>query len=1589
MSGKDDKKYSRSAGAVSYGRRCGFALLGVLLSGVIYPSMGGAQRFNDSFDSIDLDSTWTKVDRGDIHNDNGTLSMKDCNIYAGDIAWTDYAMEFRARAPLDASEVRIFASFRYNDDKSRYVFGLRGGNNNDLYLARLGADNDSLLLAIEPLDFVPRKGEWYTVRIQIEENSIRVFLNDEPDARLSAVDASAPFKAGKIGLGGGWSTVEFDSVKVSPLSGYEIHKDALRYNFQDLNDRVTAGWTPVDTRRYSKAKGFGWRDEDLFVRKRNVSDDPLYDSLVGFNEVGSKVFVVDLPDGDYVMSLHTGDPKYRSKNRMFFMDELQPAINSVSVTGSGSLLRKSVKTYNGQLRIRFELDDPNVGSSINWLAIETRTQAGDASWDKYLKQEKEDVSAEKEALRKVQREGYEKVCIENVHNSRTVYSLNGDWLFLPDYEVQKGQSPWDPSSKDDSWHIMSVPAFWTPVYNWTYVDDNIARGSANWVEKEVARCNAYTFDYEKAKVGYYKQHMDLPETIAGKTIQLHFESISKCAQIWVNGTLAAVHQGMFAPIDVDVTSLVKTGENIVVVQAGDSADFESGDDTVQGVAVSVEVTSKMLNSLPHGMFKGLNRGIWQDVSLVISDPVTIEDTFFKPQMNHFDLDVTVKNRSESPVNYTLGAQIREHGSNKLVYDHYKSSRSTHINTRGGLEYATELSSADSKHADFKLWSPEFPNLYTAEVFLYNYNENSAVDLQSHHADALKLNFQPLDAPTVTGWVAVDGAVYPSSKGYGWSEELTAIDRNRIKNQLTDTLVLANPASEAVFTVDLENGDYLVSLEFGDPAQASLAEAYVGSGVNSIDQAIVRDFKAAGESVVVLKSLTVENGKLQITVPGLPAEGEGTSLNSLVIEKRTQVSAAKWELGLNHFNVLDNISYNAGFRTFTISGDDFLLNGHPYKIRGANHNPNIIKPNDKKLANWFMKTVHDNNINFTRSHANPFNDIWLDACDEHGVAVSQEGTWPWLFLHGEHVPEEALLKIWKTEWLALINKHKNHPSLLMWTMNNEMKIWSAHKQEPWEILSEAIQDVRALDPTRPICADSGNCRHYVDKKGGQFEGVDDGDIDDHHYYPNWYNYKTFFTFRDGESFAEARTPGRPYISQEFSTGYPDADTGHAVKHYIYSHMTPHTLIGKWAYEHQNPKYFLERHALTSKESCEAIRTGYRDTSAGVMIFALCTWFQDLYDVDTITPYPTLHAVAQAWEPVMVSAQLMGRHFYAGSSHAVNSVIVNDSPVYETLKDIMVDWDVVYNGAVLHSGRKTYAGSLKYYSNKDEKLTFTLPKTLPEAKIEAKLVFRLSANGRTISSNSYDICVADPKYVSKGTGLKVGYFTQEDNLSAVLFKTGVKPVAVKELNKLTLKKESLLQKFKDFCHLSSTTYDVLLVDNLTTEPADYQKILDYAEAGGQVLLSMNRDVVLKLFPEELRGSTTGSKEIVTPCAYGKSIFDGIEPDELSWFTGTENREDSIDVGHTPIACERAYNVNANDHTTYLAETMRIHGYVNKALPNGYFPRQTYDEVFGYPLIEISRGKGRIIVSSMVVQTPDDPIAHRLLVNLLNYLGEQGLR
>lgn len=67
----------------------------------------------------------------------------------------DCEFSFSARAPEGAEEVQIWAGIRCRDRDSRYVFALRGGNNDDLYLARYAPDGEARFLGLAPLDFHP------------------------------------------------------------------------------------------------------------------------------------------------------------------------------------------------------------------------------------------------------------------------------------------------------------------------------------------------------------------------------------------------------------------------------------------------------------------------------------------------------------------------------------------------------------------------------------------------------------------------------------------------------------------------------------------------------------------------------------------------------------------------------------------------------------------------------------------------------------------------------------------------------------------------------------------------------------------------------------------------------------------------------------------------------------------------------------------------------------------------------------------------------------------------------------------------------------------------------------------------------------------------------------------------------------------------------------------------------------------------------------------------------------------------------------------------------------------------------------------
>lgn len=667
------------------------------------------------------------------------------------------------------------------------------------------------------------------------------------------------------------------------------------------------------------------------------------------------------------------------------------------------------------------------------------------------------------------------------------------------------------------------------------------------------------------------------------------------------------------------------------------------------------------------------------------------------------------------------------------------------------------------------------------------------------------------------------------------------------------------------------------------------------------------------------------------------------------------------------HLIDATTTNIGFRTFETIENKFYLNDKPYWLRGANHPPIGIAPNDSKLANTFFKLMHDGNQMITRSHGCPFTTAWMDAADTQGVGVSYEGSWPWLMI-GD-MPSQELLDIWKEEMLSLVKKYRNHPSLLIWTINNEMYFTTFYKNDPpevrlkkWEVISEVIKAIRKLSPNTAISSDSGYGRVLADYKNNlEPNNIDDGDIDDRHVYFNWYN-RDFFQIINGEwakriYWSPGANPNRPFFSQETSTGYTNNDDGHFNRKYLFNNYVPQAWVGDWAYEDKDPEFTLQRHAFMTKELMEVIRRTSPE-SAGVLLFANLCWFKNVYDAEKIAPYPVYDAVKKANSPVLISAELFGRNFFAGTTITPRICLVNNNVNGKDIPASKLEWKIVYGGKIVSSGTQKLK-AVNHYDRLWVASEIILPQTLPRLKANCELLLSVTSGMGIIATNEYDILIANKKWVD-------GSFVSNDKTISVFDLTGA---TCKVLDSLGVKYRNM----KDLTEIRTTKADLFIIANLDQDeeiPYNWEDVKSVCDNGTNILLIHPGKHLQWLYYNKIESVYERKGRVVNMHISEHGAFDEIEPLELAWWQ-QEGRE-------KPLACRRSFRLKTNDNITALSTYLRPHTDI------GSKPEVYLKEMSGIPLMEIKDKKGRLIASEMETNEGlKDPIAAKLLLNLIKEL------
>lgn len=251
-----------------------------------------------------------------------------------------------------------------------------------------------------------------------------------------------------------------------------------------------------------------------------------------------------------------------------------------------------------------------------------------------------------------------------------------------------------------------------------------------------------------------------------------------------------------------------------------------------------------------------------------------------------------------------------------------------------------------------------------------------------------------------------------------------------------TLSIADGKAEVSICTNVKNADKTLTVE-------NLLVDAAGKTVAQIKNA---DFDADGN---IIKTLSVDNAQLW-------------SPESPYLYKLVTRLYRKGKL-------VDQTQQKVGIRTVRVAQHDgFQLNGVSRKIKGVclHHDlgPIGAAVNKSALIRQ-IRTMKEMGCDAIRTAHNMPSTWQMEVCDSMGMMVMAESFDMWIYPKCKN--GYALnFKEWADKDIEnLVRNHRNHPSIVMWSIGNEIpEQWSEEGRD----ISKHLQDIcHKLDPTRPV------------------------------------------------------------------------------------------------------------------------------------------------------------------------------------------------------------------------------------------------------------------------------------------------------------------------------------------------------------------------------------------------------------------------------------------------------------------------------------------------------------------------------------------
>jgi beta-galactosidase len=659
----------------------------------------------------------------------------------------------------------------------------------------------------------------------------------------------------------------------------------------------------------------------------------------------------------------------------------------------------------------------------------------------------------------------------------------------------------------------------------------------------------------------------------------------------------------------------------------------------------------------------------------------------------------------------------------------------------------------------------------------------------------------------------------------------------------------------------------------------------------------------------------------------------------------------------------------GFRSVGTANGRILLNGRPVFLRGNAINPperNIPDSleENRRFVEPYIRYLKSRNVNIIRLTRH--SQVWFDVGDELGM----------MFLQGNYgtpkggksnaapnIPFSESLGWYKSD---VIGPLVNHPSVVVYVLANEQ----ADKEIPYlsegaegidRFLRQAYDSLRAWDATRLYIANAG----YGFGRAG--------DICDLHRYWGWYynSFLSFYTLRD-PNVCWRRGIVQPMTLTENTGNYTGVDGRYNL---VSGTKQPDSQLN-WtghAPDSEQSARALGYQAWMAKQAIEITRRMREQNAnlAGLTPFSII--FHNWWGIGgfaDMKPKPIAEQYGVSYQPVLLSWELWTPNAYAGSTIRPVAHVVNDDDRGAALTGLSLRWSIRDGAGAERASGRTALPDVPYYAAKSLPLAIALPAALASGGYELR--GEVLEHDVVRSSNTTPLYVGSPAARNAVGALarRVKLYDPARASVRALERLGVVPTLVSDVRTLVPARDLL----------------VLGAESWTgTIARDTAALKRFIADGGRMLV-LHQDP--KRFdgtwlPAPIRlqtsvldhpfvfpgGRPAGNGMSVNPERPDHPALAGIDRDRLFLWSDWTGWNES-----TP-GFPQVYPVTRGFVLTDPATFGRAQVLAN------------YDHALeGVALAELFDGRGSAMVTgfNVVDRSGIDPVADRLLANLVRYMG-----